>query len=232
MGGGIGDMRKHGAVTANSRQEDPMPMRARKKQRTREQIASAAVRLFAAKGFDGVTIAEVARAADVSEQTVYNYFPTKEQLVLDEDAAFEARLVAMVRDRRPGTSLVDAVRSEAHKYLDELGRRPTGPERAGGMPHLIAVSPTLRRYWLEMVERHANAVARMLVSQSESALALPAAKIIALSLTGVFAVIIDELGQSLKAGSDRKAVLQALRAQTDVALDRLRISERQPQRTR
>jgi AcrR family transcriptional regulator len=56
--------------------------------------------------------------ADVSEQTVYNYFPTREQLVLDEDEAFEARLVAMIRDRPKGTSFVDAVRTEALCFLD------------------------------------------------------------------------------------------------------------------
>ena len=67
-------------------------LRERKKQRTRELIAETARRLFAARGFERVTIAEVAREADVSEQTVFNYFPTKEDLVYWRFEGFEDEL--------------------------------------------------------------------------------------------------------------------------------------------
>ncbi len=61
-----------------------MGLRDAKKLRTRQEIADQAMKLFAQRGFDGVTVAEVATAADVSEKTVYNYFPTKEDLFFDE----------------------------------------------------------------------------------------------------------------------------------------------------
>jgi len=57
-------------------------LRERKKRQTREAIAQAAMALFVEHGFDAVTVADVARAADVSEKTVFNYFPAKEDLVL------------------------------------------------------------------------------------------------------------------------------------------------------
>jgi AcrR family transcriptional regulator len=200
---------------------EELSLRARKKTRTRQQIADAAAVLFASKGFDAVTVAEVARLADVSEQTVYNFFPSKEQLVLDEDAAFEARLVRMVRERPPGTSLSDAVRAEAHTFLDELRRRPKGPQKGGGMPYLINVSPVLRRAWLEAIERYAYAIARVLAEDSGGALSLPAAKILGFSIVAIFSVIIDEIGQQTKRGVDIGALIKILRRQVDDAIDRI-----------
>ena len=197
------------------------PRQARKKQRTRAQIAQAAAQLFARHGFERVTIVEVARAADVSEQTVYNHFPSKERLVFDEDDAMETRLVAMIRDRAPGTSLVDAVRGEARAFLEQLARNPAGAERAGGMPALIAVSPSLRRHWLEMVERHTRAVAAALVAHGPPRLSPASAHVLAIALTGVFTVIVDELGRALVAGRDPRATLRGLRRPLEAALDRL-----------
>jgi AcrR family transcriptional regulator len=95
-----------------------LSLRSRKKIRTRQQIAHAAAALFAARGYEAVTVADVASVAEVSEQTIYNFFSSKKQLVLDEDAAFEARLVAMLRQRSAGTSLADAVRAGVHAFLD------------------------------------------------------------------------------------------------------------------
>jgi len=60
-------------------------LRERKKARTRRVIADAAARLFAERGYEQVAVSDVAREAEVSEQTVYNYFQTKEQLVTDRD---------------------------------------------------------------------------------------------------------------------------------------------------
>jgi hypothetical protein len=90
------------------------------------------------------------------------------------------------------------------------------------MPHLVAVSPALRRHWLEMVERHTHVVANVLVEQSEEALPMPTAKMLAFTLTAVFTVIIDEFGQAMKTGkASRKPVLNALHTQVDAAFDRI-----------
>jgi AcrR family transcriptional regulator len=83
-------------------------LRERKKQQTREAIAEAARALFAARGFEAVRVADIARAADVAEATVFNYFPTKEDLVFRGLAAFEDALVAAVADRPAGTSVLTA----------------------------------------------------------------------------------------------------------------------------
>lgn len=76
----------------------------------RQHIADEAMRLFVTRGFDRVTVAEVAAAAGVSEKTVFNYFPTKEDLFFDEVPAREAALVEAIRGRRPGESVVAALR--------------------------------------------------------------------------------------------------------------------------
>src|SRR5919206_5335332 len=99
-------------------------LRERKKRRTREAIADAAMRLFAARGFDAVTVADVARAADVSEKTVFNYFPTKEDLVLAGGAERRAALVEAIRARPPGASLVQPFREATLAFLDHVEREP------------------------------------------------------------------------------------------------------------
>src|SRR5919197_1129588 len=78
-----------------------MGLREFKKQRTRQLIADTALRLFVERGFERVTVAEVAEAAGVSEKTVFNYFPTKEDLFFDEVEERETALVAAVRDHGP-----------------------------------------------------------------------------------------------------------------------------------
>ena len=76
-------------------------LRERKKQRTRQVIAETARRLFAERGFEAVPVSEIAREAEVSEATVFNYFPTKEDLFYHRLEAFEEELLASIRDRAP-----------------------------------------------------------------------------------------------------------------------------------
>jgi AcrR family transcriptional regulator len=198
-----------------------LPRRVRKRIQTRRQIADAAVALFAARGYDAVTVAEIARLADVSEQTVYNFFPSKEQLVLDEDAAFEARLVGMIRGRPAGSKIADAVQAGAHAFLNEVGTRPKGPKSRGGLPYLITVSPALRRAWLAALERYANAIADVLIEESAGTLSPLAAKALGFSIAAIFSAILDEVGQATKQRTHIGALIEALRAQIDDAIGRM-----------
>jgi AcrR family transcriptional regulator len=119
-----------------------------KKQRTREAIADTAMRLFVERGFDAVTVAEVAEAAGVSEKTVFNYFPTKEDLFFDEVDEKEAALVEAIRSRRPAESVLAALRRH---QLTDCGRF-CSPGFAR-FARLIEQSPALRAKELEVMAR-------------------------------------------------------------------------------
>src|SRR5919202_2795175 len=93
-------------------------LRERKKRAAREGIAATARRLFAERGFDAVTVAEVAAAAAVSEKTVFNYFPTKEDLAFAGREEGIAQFVTAIAERPPGTSVLDVFRALTHQVLD------------------------------------------------------------------------------------------------------------------
>src|SRR3954465_1704989 len=95
-------------------------LRERKKEATRRLIAETARRLFAERGFDAVTVAEVARAADVAEKTVFNHFATKEDLVFPRGHRRLAALGEAIRDRPPGASVVTPFRDWTARFLDHI----------------------------------------------------------------------------------------------------------------
>ena len=100
-------------------------LRERKKQETRSLIADAAGRLFAERGFDAVTVAEIAREANVSEATVFNYFPAKEDLFYSRLEAFEEELLEAIRQRQPGESVLAAFRGFLLKQRGVLAKKAT-----------------------------------------------------------------------------------------------------------
>lgn len=117
-------------------------LRERKKQRTRAAIMDAALALFTTRGFESVTTAEIARAAEVSEATLFNYFRTKEDLVYDRLEAFWTGLFEAVAQRGE-RSVVDAV--ESYILGGRLAKRtPEERERLVAIARLIATSPALR----------------------------------------------------------------------------------------
>ncbi|MEU5347103.1 MULTISPECIES: TetR family transcriptional regulator [unclassified Streptomyces] len=89
---------------------DQLGLRERKKLRTAEHIASTALALFLESGFDQVSVADVAVAAEVSKKTVFNYFPAKEDLVLFPIRDHKGEPARVVRTRQPGESPVAALR--------------------------------------------------------------------------------------------------------------------------
>src|SRR3712207_3485304 len=95
-------------------------LRARKKRAARQTIARTARRLFAERGFDAVTVAEIAAAADVSEKTVFNHFPTKEDLAFAGREEGIAQFVAAISERPRGSSVLDVFRGLTHTVLDDF----------------------------------------------------------------------------------------------------------------
>jgi AcrR family transcriptional regulator len=128
----------------------PIGRRERKKAQTRKALADAALELFAERGFDQVGVREVADAADVSVTTLFNYFPSKEALVFDLDEDVEAALVAAVRDREPGTSLLAALRAHFTAWVKGVTDSPTTSD----FIRVIESTPTLREYARQMWLRH------------------------------------------------------------------------------
>src|ERR1700682_6221419 len=128
-------------------------LRERKKQQTREVIADAARGLFADRGFDAVTVAQVARAANVSEVTVFNYFPTKEDLFYGGMQFFEETLLEAVRSRSRGVSVLEAFRRPVLEGLKRLAADETA-EAIAAAGNLISASPALEAHEREIVARY------------------------------------------------------------------------------
>jgi AcrR family transcriptional regulator len=84
-------------------------LRARKKARTRREISDVATRLFAERGFEEVTLSEIAAAADVSIKTIFNYFGSKEELYFDRADELRDAVIATIVERDRGTTVLDAL---------------------------------------------------------------------------------------------------------------------------
>jgi AcrR family transcriptional regulator len=97
---------------------EPTGLRARKKARTRDAIADAAISLFLAHGFDHVSVNDIAAVAEVSKPTLFRYFPTKEDLVLHRFADHNGEAARVVRDCQPGVSPVTALHRHFRAGLD------------------------------------------------------------------------------------------------------------------
>jgi AcrR family transcriptional regulator len=98
----------------------PPDRRSRKRLATRQAISDAATRLFIERGFDRVTVDEIARAADVGRMTIFNHFPRKEDMFFDLDEAGREDILTALRQRNPDVSPIEALRRFAHRaVLDE-----------------------------------------------------------------------------------------------------------------
>lgn len=116
-------------------------LRERKKQQVRTAIADAAYRLFSDRGFDDVTVAEVAAAAQTSTQTVFNYFPTKEDLVLNGRRIHDEALLRAIADRPNGMSAIDAAHRRVLEAAQEFAM--LDQRRAAQFRTIVLANPTI-----------------------------------------------------------------------------------------
>jgi len=174
-------------------------LRERKKQQTRELIADAARRLFADRGFDTVTVAQVARAANVSEVTVFNYFPTKEDLFYGGMQFFEEKLLDAVRERASGESVLEAFRRPVLEGLKRLAAEETA-EVIAAAGNLIAASPALEAHEREIVARHTRRLAEQLAEEAGANPGDVEAIGVASALMGVQRALVGYVRSSVLAG--------------------------------
>jgi AcrR family transcriptional regulator len=176
-----------------------MGLRALKKEQTRRLIADTAFRLFADRGFDRVTVAEVAREAQVAEATVFNYFRTKEDLFYFRLEAFGERLLEAIGPRAPGETVLAAFERfllEAEGgLLEQVEAGDAGAlERLRTVNRVIAASPALLARERQALARTTDALADLLAAETGGS-GEPgddvAARVAANALMGVHRALID-----------------------------------------
>jgi AcrR family transcriptional regulator len=185
-------------------------LRESKKLETRREIADTAMRLFVERGFDHVTVAEVAAAARVSVKTVFNYFPTKEDLFFDELPERQAALIAAIRDRAPGDSIVAALRRL------QAGECPRLCSAGFALfARIIEESPALQAKELEVMAQMTELLAATI--RDELGVHDVDAKIAANMLVGVHWQLFRNARAQALAGRQGPAAVRRLRSDLDRA---------------
>ncbi len=197
----------------------PQGLRERKKRATRDAIAAAARRLFAERGFDAVTVAEIAAAADVSEKTVFNHFATKEDLVFAGGEARLAQLLTAIAQRPPGTAVLDVFRASSEAMLDTVAAGETGDSLV--VPRIVRGSPALQERLAVGWEREAAALAAAIAEATgaEDDDIVPA--VVARTLAWALVAIFRATFARLLAGEDPAQVAARMRPRAARAYDRL-----------
>ena len=163
--------RYDGAMSSTA---EPIGRRERKKAATRKNISDVATTLFLERGFDNVSIREVADAADVSPTTVFAHFSQKEALVFDEDDEQRDRLVAAVRNRPAGVTINRALHDFYAEEID-VNFEEHGDQVARRFMNFLNETPALRDYASKMWLRHEDALAAAIAD--ELGLSVPTAEI-------------------------------------------------------
>jgi AcrR family transcriptional regulator len=194
-------------------------LRARKKRAAREAIAATARRLFAERGFDTVTVAEIAAAADVSEKTVFNHFPTKEDLAFADRERGLNQLVAAIAGRAGTDSVLDVFRALTTSVIDDLV--VPGDEDLLTAARIIRGSRTLQERLSVGWESGAAAVTAAIATTSGAADDDLVPAVVARTLWFTHRSIFLVALHGLLAEEDREQLAARLRTAADRAYDQL-----------
>ena len=192
-------------------------LRERKKRLMRQQLSDTATRLFMDRGFEAVRVAEIAEACGVSEKTVFNYFPTKESLILD-------RLESTMAALRTGLAEVEVSPVEAAlRILDRELEDMTSwlaaqddPAQAGAATRrfgtLIQDTPSLRAHQSDMMDQFTTVAATILAERAGMNPGDPEPQIAATALLGLWRVQFQSLAKALDGTLEPAEVHEAVTA--------------------
>ena len=192
-------------------------LRERRKQETRQAISDIATVMFVERGFDDVTIAQVADAARVAKMTVTNYFPHKEDLVFDRAEAVERHLADIIAARAPGESMLAAIRRD---YAQAVARADvTLGLSSPGFARMILSSPVLVSRAREMLDQREQALGDAIAA--ETGTDNPQQRLAAALLASVHRVLAAEASRRSLAGQSREEICAVLAGASARAFDLL-----------
>jgi len=195
----------------------PSGLRERKKRETRERLGDVAARLFAEHGYDEVSVADIAVAAGVSEPTVYNYFPTKPDLVFDRADEVLEKIRGAISRRDPQQSPADALRSLVLEDIDRYVEDDEGLAK-GEFPAQCRLSALLRRRALEFYDDVTTVVAAELAGTGPNAMSERA---YAAALVSVVQQTTASIGDAVLSDAHRGDTRERLDGAATTTLDHL-----------
>jgi AcrR family transcriptional regulator len=192
-------------------------LRERRKQQTRQAISDIATQMFVTRGFDDVTIAQVADAAGVAKMTVTNYFPRKEDLVFDRAEAVERHLADVITARAPGESMLAAIRRD---YAEAVARADVMLGLSSpAFARMIRSSPMLVSRVREMLDQRERALGDAIAA--ETGTDNPEQRLVAALLASVYRVLAAEASERSLAGQSPGEICAVLADAATRAFDLL-----------
>jgi AcrR family transcriptional regulator len=190
---------------------------------TRDLIAGTARRLFLEHGFDAVTVAQIAREAGVAEKTVFNHFPTKEDLFYSRMESFEEELLTALRERPGGEPLLDAfVRFVTTPRGMLASAAPDAGDQLYAISRVIADSPALLAREQHVYDRYTDTLAGLIEDETGGRSGDIDSWVVANALIGIHRALIEYVRRAVLAGErDPKRLRRAIRAEAKNAAARL-----------
>jgi AcrR family transcriptional regulator len=192
-------------------------LRERRRQQTRATIIEAAAELFAERGFDAVSVVEIAQRAGVVEKTVFNHFPVKEGLVFEADPPMRAALLEAVRTRPAGESVTAAAGTFVVRAMSGLG----APEAAAGvaeMAQVIRGSRTLQVREREILGELTTALAELIAEETQAEPGELAPWLAAHAVLSLYAALLELARDRVLAGVSGPELSAELRARGERGL--------------
>jgi AcrR family transcriptional regulator len=198
-------------------------LRERKKAQTRELIADVARRLFEERGFEAVTVADVAREAEVAEKTVFNHFPTKEDLFYGRLEQFEEELLTAIRERSSGQSVITAFREfiATQRGALQMEDDAEATRRMRAVNRVITESPALLGREQQVFARYTDSLAALIAEETRAAADSAEPWVVANALMGVHRDLIGYVRKETRAGTPAKTIGRRLRTRAKRAFGRL-----------
>jgi AcrR family transcriptional regulator len=166
-------------------------IRERKKRLTREMLSNTATRMFLAEGFDVVKVTDIARACDVAEKTVYNYFPTKESLLLDRETAMAesiTRALGQAAIKSPIDAALDLLAAELNSILASVAADRDAVGTLSRFADLLESTQSLRAAQRDMDTRLVAVAAQAMAARAELSVDEPEVQIAAQAILGLWRI--------------------------------------------